>query len=446
MKVLILGLGCTGRALADYFEGQNIEYDFAKKDDVNAKTFNENYINNLLNDVDLVVSSPGISCNNELIFQIKRRRIAFFGELEFATSKINNDIIAVTGTNGKTTTVSLINYLLKDYKGGCFCGGNIGVPVVSFLNKIKGGEIFVLETSSFQLETVENFKPHIAVILNITEDHLNRHGTMKEYIRCKYNIANNLDKNDYLLLNADDEYLQKHPPKTKAKIYYFSTKQKVLGSYIKNNSIYFNDNNKEIRLLSLSNTKLKGEHNLSNILAGALAVFLETRNVELLKGITSFSGVEHRIEFVKTINGVEFYNDSKATNIASTLVAVSSFKNDINLILGGSDKGYGFDELFKKLPRNVKNIAIFGEARYKIAFSANKYKFENIYLCDNLVSATKLLFKLSKPQSVVLLSPACASFDFFSGYAERGNFFKKVVRELECDETSFFENDQTNET
>lgn len=439
MKVLILGSGVSGRAVADFLDSQNIEYIFAKKEDIDAKFFDEDYIQNLLTDIDLAVISPGISLQNELVFQIKKRKIALFGELEFGALKINNDIIAVTGTNGKTTTATLMHFLLKEYKGGCVLAGNVGVPITSFLNKMRGSEIVVLETSSFQLESVNYFKPHIAIILNITKDHLNRHGTMKAYMQSKYNIAKNLSKDDYLILNADDEIISKSPPKTKAKTFYFSTKQKVVGSYVRGGGIYFNDNIKEIKLASISKIKLKGEHNLSNVLASVLAIYLETGNVGLFDKISSFEGVPHRIEFVRSIDGVEFYNDSKATNIESTLVAVNSFKNNINLILGGSDKGYDFDELFKKIPKNVKNIAIFGETRNKIAFFAEKYKFKNYYICDTLLKSTKLLFSLSKRGDVVLLSPACASFDFFSGFEERGNFFKKIVRELDENETSCVE-------
>lgn len=439
MKVMIIGSGVSGLAVSDYLAERNIDHFFAKKEDIEAREFNEDYINNLLCDVLFAVISPGIKPHNELIFQLKKRRIALFGELEFGASKINNDIIAVTGTNGKTTTVSLIHYLLKDYLGGCKLGGNIGVPVTRLIRDVNDSEIFVLECSSFQLETIKKFRPHIAMILNITEDHLNRHGTMREYIKCKYKITKNQTKDDYLILNSDDEIIRKNPPKTKAQVFYFSTKRKVVGSYIKNGSIYFNDNVKEIRLASLSKIKLKGEHNLSNILASVLAVYLETGNKNMLKGISSFEGVEHRIEFVKTIRGVEFYNDSKATNIASTLVAVASFKNPINLILGGSDKGYDFDELFEKLPKNVDKIAVFGQTRMKIAFSAKKHNYQNIYICDDLESATNLLFKMSKPGDVVLLSPACASFDFFSNFEERGNFFKKIVREIGLNESSVSE-------
>lgn len=436
MKVMILGAGISGRAVFDYFSSKNIDCFFASEKDINAEKFEENYLDKLLQNVTLVIASPGVSPKKELIFQIKKRKIAFLGEFEFATSRLENDIIAVTGTNGKTTTVSLIHYLLKDYYAGAVLGGNIGVAVTSLINKVQPEQIAVLECSSFQLETIKNFKPHIGMILNITKDHLNRHGTMREYIKCKYKITKNQTSGDYLILNADDEILRKNPPKTKAEIYYFSTKRKVVGSYIKNNCIYFNDNDKEIKLANLSGVKLKGEHNLSNILASVLAVYLETQNCDLLKNVDGFLGVPHRIEFVKTIDGVEFYNDSKATNIASTLVALKSFKNPINLILGGSDKGYGFDELFNNLPKNVKNIAVFGQTRSKIAFSAKKHRYKNIYICANLQECVKLLQLKSKRGEVVLLSPACASFDFFRGFEERGNFFKKIVKEIDENESS----------
>ena len=436
MKTMIIGSGLSGLAVADFLGKNDVEFFFAKKEDIGAIEFDQEYLDGLLKDVVQVIISPGISLKTQLIAEIKKRKIPITGEFEFGTSKIENDIIAVTGTNGKTTTVSLIYFLLKNFSGGVSIGGNIGIPVTSLVHSISADGLLVLESSSFQLETIRKFHPHIAVILNISEDHLNRHGTMREYVRCKYRITKNQTSSDYLILNADDEVLRKNPPKTKAKIFYFSTKRKVCGSYIKNGFIYFNDNSKEIRLLSVSKIKLKGEHNLSNVLSAVLAVFLQTQNKDLLKNISKFEGVPHRMEFVKKISGVEFYNDSKATNIASTLVAVSSFSQNINLILGGSDKGYNFDELFKKMPQNIKNIAVFGETRNKIAFSAKMFNYTNIYICDNLESATRKMFSLSKSGDVVLLSPACASFDFFTNFEERGNFFKKIVREIELNESS----------
>ena len=436
MRTMIVGCGLSGLAVADFLSAREEEFFFAKKEDIDAEYFELGYIEDLLHGVDQVVVSPGISLHIRLIKEVKIRKIPIIGEFEFGCSKIPNDIIAVTGTNGKTTTVSLIYFLLKNFAGGVSVGGNIGVPVTALIKTLSLNEIVVLEASSFQLETTKKFHPHIAIITNVTEDHLNRHKTMREYLRCKYKITKRQGVEDYLLLNADDEVLRRNPPKTKAKIYYFSTKRKVCGSYIKNNSIYFNDNGKEVRLVEISKLKLKGEHNLSNLLAASMAVFLQTRNLEMLKTVSDFEGVEHRLEFVKNISGVDFYNDSKATNIASTLVAVSAFLVDVNLILGGSDKGYDFAELFKKLPKNVVNIAVFGETRNKIAFSAKMFNYNNIHICDNLEAATKKMFELSKSGDVVLLSPACASFDFFSNFEERGNFFKKIVREIELNENS----------
>jgi UDP-N-acetylmuramoylalanine--D-glutamate ligase len=257
---------------------------------------------------------------------------------------------------------------------------------------------------------------------------------MRAYIAAKQKITKNQTANDFLLINADSEILMKNIPKTKAKIYYFSAEKKVVGCYVKRNCIYFNDNLSEKKLVSLKGIRLIGKHNISNILCSVLAVYLETQRVDILKEISNFEGVPHRIEYLKTINEVSFFNDSKATNINSTLVALLSFDCGINLILGGSDKGYEFDELFAKMPKNVRNIAIFGQTKQKIANSAKKFGFKNIYICDSLLSSTKLLKDLAKHGEIVLLSPACASFDCFSNFEERGMVFKKIVEEISIDE------------
>ena len=426
MRVAILGSGLSGNAVFDYLSKRDIECFFIETRDL-ISAYLEKRLDILFDDVDLVVFSPGVDLDKNIKIYLKKRKIAFFGEFEFATSKIENDIIAVTGTNGKTTTVSLVYYLLKSYSSNVFLGGNIGVAVTSLIDKIKNDDLLVLECSSFQLETIKKFRPHIAVVLNISEDHLNRHKTMSEYIRCKYKITKNQTMSDYLILNADDEFIRKNPPKTKAQVFYFSTKTKVLGVYLKNNYIYFYDGVRDEKLISVSKIKLKGEHNISNILASVLSVYLQTGDVSLLKNVSKFDGVAHRIEFVKKIRGVEFYNDSKATNIASTLVACKTFNQNLFLILGGLDKGYDFDLLFKNLPKNIKFIAIFGDCKNKIANSANKYKFSNFLICETLEQSVKLLFEKAQKGDVVLLSPACASFDQFSNYEERGNVFRKIV-------------------
>lgn len=431
MKTMIIGSGVSGCAVYDYLKNNKVDCFFMDETLLNSQKTDEGLLSKSLENVDRVVVSPGVFVNKNIKLQIKKKNIAFIGELEFATTKISNDIIAITGTNGKTTTASLVYYLLKDFIGGCEVGGNIGIPATSLINKLSGGEVVVLECSSFQLETIYKFKPHIAVILNLSEDHLNRHKTMSEYIRCKYKITKNQRCSDYLILNADDEIIRKNPPKTKAQVFYFSTKRKVVGVYIKNNSIYFNDGIGEIKLVSLLGVKLKGEHNLSNILAAVLSVYLETKNQDLLSNISNFEGVSHRIEYVKTINGVEFYNDSKSTNVSSTLVACKSFFNNVNLILGGSDKGFLYDDLIKNLPNNVKYIALFGENKNKIALSIKKNNYKYYFLCNTLDECVNALFEKSFPGDVILLSPASASFDQFLNYEERGNIFKKIVLDLD---------------
>ena len=416
MKVLIVGTGISGLSASDYLTKKGYDVEFAKSDDVNSELHNLEYLDRLFCGLSFIVISPGISNDNKFLQEARKRKIKIIGEFELGVNNFQGDMIAVTGTNGKTTTVSLINFLLKDLEQDVFMGGNIGIPVTSFVDKSKKKDIAVLECSSFQLESVRTFRPHIAAILNITEDHLNRHKTMKEYIRCKFKITALQTKNDFLLLNADDEILMDNIPKTKAQIFYFSTKNKVVGCYIKRGCIYFNDNQNEKKLASLKNIKLVGDHNKSNILCACLAVYLQTKNLKLLDEIKNFQGVAHRIEYVKTVDGVAFYNDSKATNIDSVLVALKSFKCGINLILGGSDKGYNFDKLFAKIPKNVKNIAIYGQTKQKIAFSAKKYHFKNFYICDSLKAATLLCYELAKPKEIVLLSPACASFDCFKNF------------------------------
>lgn len=446
MKVLVVGTGKSGRSVYDYLYKHNYDVDFADEKIVNL---NEEDFKNIAKDrlfcgLSFIVVSPGVNLNLPYFKEAKRQKFKILGEMELGVKALKGDIIAVTGTNGKTTTVSLINFLLKNSNKNIFCGGNIGTPVTDFCDNVKTGDITVLECSSYQLESVKKFHAHIACILNFSVDHLSRHKTLKKYIWCKNKIVKNQTEKDYLLINFDNELLMNNIPKTKAKIYYFSTKKKVVGCYLKRGCIYFNDNQKEEKLLSLKNIKLKGEHNVSNILAAVLAVYLQTNNKKILTAAENFNGVEHRIEYVKTIKEIEFYNDSKATNIDSVLVATKSFKCKINLILGGSDKGYLFDELFKNLPKNVENIAIFGETKHKIAFSANKYGYKNYVICDSLKEATMSLFKTASKNSVILLSPACASFDHFSNFEERGNVFKKIVREIDLNEKDCSQNEKKN--
>ena len=438
MKVLIIGNGCSGNSADKFLKRKGIETIFVSDEVINSENkFSNEYYDRLFEGLSFSVVSPGIDLKNHLIKELKKRKIKVVGELELGSKDLKGDIIAITGTNGKTTTVSLISFLLAETKS-LFVGGNIGTPVTSFAENTKKEDVSVLECSSYQLESIKDFHPHIAGILNITEDHLVRHKTMKNYIKVKLKITKNQTEKDYLLLNFDDEILMQNIPKTYAKIYYFSTKQKVIGCYIKSDCIYFNDGLKETKLTSLKNIKLLGNHNLSNILCSVLAVYLETKNKKILNRISEFQGIKHRIEFVKNISGISFYNDSKATNIDSTLVAVNSFKSNINLILGGSEKGYEFDKLFKNLPKNVTNIAVFGQTKKKIIEAGKRNNFKNMFQCKDIKECILTCYKLSKKGDIVLLSPACASFDHFKNYEERGNVFIKIVKEIDDGENSLF--------
>ncbi|MBQ8425934.1 MAG: UDP-N-acetylmuramoyl-L-alanine--D-glutamate ligase [Clostridia bacterium] len=448
MKAIVIGSGVSGKSALKLLleKGYSTEYLDEKylNDDIYNVENNINFIKDmkdldrLLRSLSFIVVSPGIDLDKQVFKIIKRKKIKVIGELELGFRHLNGDIIAVTGTNGKTTTTSLIKFILDSTNKNVFVGGNIGTAVSSFATQTNTSDISVLECSSYQLESIDSFKPTISAILNISEDHLIRHKTMDNYINIKFNITKNQTENDYLLLNADCGILMQNPIKTNAKILYFSTKQRVNGCYIKNNCIYFNDNLIDKKLVSLDGIKLLGEHNLSNILCSVLSVYLLTNDIKILSNITKFQGISHRIEFIKTINGISFYNDSKATNIDSTMVALSSFKCKINLILGGSEKGYEFDKLFYNLPSNVVNIATFGQTKSKIYNCAKKYGFSNIVKCNTLRDCVEHLFNVANEKEIILLSPACASFDHFSNYEERGNVFKKIVKEIDNNENALF--------
>ena len=443
MKALIAGYGKSGQSAERFLKSKGYEVLVLDENVLNKTSFEKEEIDRLCEGLSFIVKSPGIPKDLMFFKEMCLRKIKVVGELELGVGSCLGDIVAVTGTNGKTTTVSLIGHLLCGCNRPVFLGGNIGVPITSFCDETTPDSISVLECSSFQLESTKKFHPKIAAILNLTPDHLNRHKTMKNYANCKFRITKNQTKDDYLLINADDEFLMKNQPKTNAKVYYFSTQKPVVGCYVKNGFIYFNDNQKTKRIASAKNLKIVGEHNLSNVLCAVLAVWLELGDKDLFDSLQTFTAVAHRIEFVKTVRRVDFYNDSKATNIDSTMSALKSFKKGINLILGGSDKGYDFDELFKRLPKNVKNIAVFGETKLKIEKSARKFKFENIYVCESLKASVYLLFELAKQGEVVLLSPACASFDCFKNYEERGDCFKKIVKELPNENSCFFSKKKT---
>lgn len=360
---------------------------------------------------DLIVVSPGIHLDIPIFTEARNKGIPIISEIELAYRLQKKPIIAVTGTNGKTTTATLIGEMLKASGKLVEVAGNIGHPLVSVDD--TNLDLIVTEISSYQLETIVEFKPWISILLNIQPDHLERHKTMEEYINQKAKIFVNQTGSDYVIYNMDDPRVSKLVKRAKAKL------------------IAFSKNNPEIIALKPSEIRIPGKHNLENALAAAQAAYLCGVDKKIVADVLrTFPGIEHRIEYVRTINGIEFYNDSKATNPDSTLVALETFKNPVILILGGRDKGVTLDALCQKVKNRVKDVVLIGEATPRFKEALENAGYTNIHLASSLEEAVRTSFHLGKPGDVVLLSPACASFDMFTNFEERGKVFKKACQSL----------------
>ena len=377
----------------------------------------------------IIIKSPGVHGDIPIIRKAKALGISVIGEIEFALRFIkSNKVIAITGTNGKTTTTTLVGEILKAAAFKTIVAGNIGYPPAAAAAKITPATNLVLEVSSYQLEDSPAFKPHISAILNITPDHLEHHGTMRNYIAAKRHIFANQTPNDYCILNYDDKVLNKMAAQCAAKVIFFSRTRKLSGGVYSFGRKLVSDihNNKFSIDLNLI---IPGPHNVENALAAAaIAAAAGVKPAVIKKVLNSFKGVEHRIEFCAEKKGVKYFNDSKGTNVDSTRVALESFEGNIWLILGGLDKGAPYTPL-KQLVRNkVKGILLIGEAAGKIKKGlAGSAKF---YDCKTLGLAVKLSSELALPGDVVLLSPACASFDQFKDYEDRGRQFKQLVSKI----------------
>ena len=382
-------------------------------------------INEIMPFIDVVVLSPGVPIDNSIPISAKRAGKRIIGEMELGYLYSVCPIVAVTGTNGKTTTCSMIADVLQKAEIKHKLAGNIGIPFTSEISSLDAHTVAVTEVSSFQLETLCSFTPHIAVVTNVSEDHLVRHYTMQNYIFLKSKILANLRESEFAVLNYDDYVVRGFAEKTKGKIIYFSAKEKVDGAYVEDDMIMWRgDAVMDKRLMTLG-----GEHNLYNALATvAVCKALKIPDTAIAEAIIEFKGIKHRIEFIKSVGGVDFYNDSKATNVDSTVKALRSMTKPTVLLLGGKDKGQSFDELFEACKQlNVVKAVLFGETRYKMLKSAEKVQFENYCVASNMESAVKLAYCEARSGQSVLLSPACASFDEFSGYEERGAKFAEIV-------------------
>src|SRR5215469_3633986 len=379
---------------------------------------------------DLIVVSPGVPVDAPPLVQARSLGETVIGEIELAAQFLPGPIVAITGSNGKTTTTTLVGEIMTAAGFPALVGGNIGTPAISLAERAKPETVVVLEISSFQLETVQSFHPKVAVVLNVTPDHLDRHRTFEVYVDAKARVFENQDGSDYAVLNADDPTCVSMSKRTGAQVFWFSRQKEVdRGAWVRDGAIVFRDGEGQREILEVSDIPLKGAHNLENVLAAVSAgVLMGCAPHKLRQAVQNFKAVEHRLEFVATIGGVDYYNDSKATNVDATIKALESFPANIHLILGGKDKGSDYSLLNDLLRERVKRVYTIGAAAPKIE---SQIKGPEIVHAETLTNAVKRAAASAQAGDIVLLAPACASFDQFKGYEHRGRAFKDLVKALE---------------
>jgi UDP-N-acetylmuramoylalanine--D-glutamate ligase len=431
----VLGLGKSGVAVANLAVklGYNV---FAsdsgskrKIKELNKKVNTEfdGHSDKILNS-DVIIKSPGIHSDTSILKKAIKKKIVVISELSFSLENLKyKKIIAITGTNGKTTTTDLIAKIIKAVYKNSIVVGNIGMPLANKALRTDKSTYITMELSSYQLEDTPYFRPDISVLLNITPDHIEHHKTMNAYIKAKENVFINQRRGDFAILNYDDKICRRISSKVQANLIYFSKKALNKGIFYNNGKIVIKIGKKHFEIEPKIN--IAGNHNIENILAAtatAYAAGVNPKDIE--KVISKYKGVEHRIEFVKTVNGTDYYNDSKSTNIDSTRVALKSFDKNILIIMGGRDKGFPYLPLRNLVKNKVKAIFLIGEASNKIRKDLSG--ITNFYNCDNIETAVKQIYKVATPYDTVLFSPACASFDQFKNFEERGNIFKRLVHKL----------------
>jgi UDP-N-acetylmuramoylalanine--D-glutamate ligase len=378
---------------------------------------------------DLIVVSPGVPVDAPQLVQARNLGEPVIGEIELAAQFLQGSIVAITGANGKTTTTALAGEIIAAGKFPTLVGGNIGTPAISFVDKAGDATWTVLEVSSFQLETIVKFRPRIAVVLNITPDHLDRHKTFDNYVNAKARIFENQRADDFAILNAEDSTTASLSTRTRSQLFWFSRKKEVdCGAFARGTHIYFRDCNKELEIMPLTEVALKGAHNLENVLAAvSIGSIVGCRPEQIRAAVRNFKAVEHRLEFVASVAGVDYYNDSKATNVDATIKALESFRANIHLILGGKDKGSDYTMLRDLLPR-VKRVYTIGAAAAKI--ESQLQGAVEIEPAETLQRAVTRASESAVSGDVILLAPACASFDQFQSYEHRGRAFKEAVHSL----------------
>lgn len=447
-KVLVIGAGISGFAaakiakklgaevvLSDAKAEKDIKYDFAPLRAAGIALVFGPQQESLLDGVSLVLVSPAVPCRIPIIQAAYRRRIRVATEVELAYELAESPICAVTGTNGKTTTVTLLGLLLATRFNPVGVGGNIGVPLSEEALRVGKGGCIAAEISSYQMEATADFHPHVAAVLNVTPDHIVRHGSMEVYQQMKERMFAQQTAADFLVLNYDDPATRSMKDRAQAVVCYFSRREELSeGAIVKDDQLVIRWQGREYPLCPVSELGIKGGHNVENALAAAASAFLAGCEPQaMVKVLKEFRGVEHRIEFVRTLDGVSYYNDSKATNTDSAIKALETFEDGIILLAGGDDKMTDLTEFMQLVKKQVHELILIGAAaeRFEQAALAACIAAEHIHRVGySMEKAVSLAHELAKAPEVVLLSPACASFDMYDGMAERGRDFKRLVNKL----------------
>ena len=444
-NVLVFGSGISGIGAAGLLEERGASvtlYDGNDKLDVEeirgkmkdgAKTdiVLGEFPEELLGKLDLVIISPGVPTDLPIVNRMRESDIPVVGEIELAYELGKGEVLAITGTNGKTTTTALLGEIMKAVYDSAFVVGNIGIPYTNVVDETRDDSVIVAEMSSFQLESIVDFRPRVSAILNITPDHLNRHHTMEAYIQAKKNVAINQTAEDTCVLNYEDEVLREFGETLQTKVLYFSSKRKLdKGIYLDDGNIIYR-NPDECLVCNVKELKLLGVHNYENVMAAvAMAAAYGVPMDSIRKTIKEFAGVELRIEFVAEKNGVAYYNDSKGTNPDAAIRGIQAMNRPTYLIGGGYDKQSEYKEWIESFDGKVKKLLLIGQTREKIAKEAEECGFTDIMLLDTFEDAVLTAAKLAEPGEAVLLSPACASWGMFKNYEERGDKFKEIVNSL----------------
>ena len=444
-KVLVFGSGISGIGAVKLLEDHGAEvilYDGNDKldkvamkeqlgDGVKAEIILGEFPEKLIDTLDIAVLSPGVPTDLPVVNAMRDKKVAVIGEVELAYAFGKGDVLAITGTNGKTTTTTLLGEIMKAYKEHTYVVGNIGNPYTVAARQMEEDAVAVAEMSSFQLESIVTFRPKVSAILNFTPDHLNRHHTMEAYVNAKKNIAKNQTAEDYCILNYEDERTREFGEHIDAQVIYFSSRQKLeKGIYLDNGNMIYK-NPEEVLVCNVDELQLLGMHNYENYMAAvAMAAVYGVPMDIIRKVIRAFKGVEHRIEYVTEKNGVVYYNDSTGTNPDAAIKGIQAMNRRTVLLGGGYDKGSEFTEWINAFDGKVKKLILIGATKEKIAADAEKCGFHDYVFADTFEEAVLLAAKTAESGEAVLLSPACASWGMFPNYEVRGDEFKRIVNSL----------------